>query len=51
MGLPFVVGQLLVAAILHLPAESAMPKPEAGKAPFSYEGLDRVIHEKAGSAC
>ena len=24
-----------------------MPKTEAGNAPFSYEGLDRVIHEKA----
>jgi DNA-binding HxlR family transcriptional regulator len=24
-----------------------MPKTEAGDAPFSYEGLDRVIHEKA----
>ena len=24
-----------------------MPKTDAGDAPFSYEGLDRVIHEKA----
>jgi DNA-binding transcriptional ArsR family regulator len=24
-----------------------MPKSDAGEAPFSYEGLDRVIHEKA----
>ena len=24
-----------------------MPKTDAGAAPFSYEGLDRVIHEKA----
>ena len=24
-----------------------MPKTETGDAPFSYEGLDRVIHEKA----
>jgi DNA-binding MarR family transcriptional regulator len=24
-----------------------MPKSDAGDAPFSYEGLDRVIHEKA----
>lgn len=24
-----------------------MSKPEADSAPFSYEGLDRVIHEKA----
>ena len=24
-----------------------MSKSEAGSAPFSYEGLDRVIHEKA----
>jgi len=24
-----------------------MPTGEAGKAPFSYDGLDRVIHEKA----
>jgi DNA-binding transcriptional ArsR family regulator len=24
-----------------------MPKIDAGDAPFSYEGLDRVIHEKA----
>jgi DNA-binding transcriptional ArsR family regulator len=24
-----------------------MPKTDTGDAPFSYEGLDRVIHEKA----
>jgi DNA-binding HxlR family transcriptional regulator len=24
-----------------------MPKTDSGDAPFSYEGLDRVIHEKA----
>ena len=24
-----------------------MPKTDAGDAPFSYEGLDRVIHERA----
>jgi DNA-binding HxlR family transcriptional regulator len=24
-----------------------MPKTDGGDAPFSYEGLDRVIHEKA----
>ena len=24
-----------------------MPKTEAGDAPFSYDGLDRIIHEKA----
>jgi DNA-binding transcriptional ArsR family regulator len=24
-----------------------MPKTDAGDAPFSYDGLDRVIHEKA----
>src|SRR5207249_12105781 len=24
-----------------------MPKTEASSAPFSYDGLDRVIHEKA----
>jgi DNA-binding transcriptional ArsR family regulator len=24
-----------------------MPKTDAGNAPFSYEGLDRVMHEKA----
>ncbi len=24
-----------------------MPKPDPGQAPFAYEGLDRVIHEKA----
>ena len=24
-----------------------MTKPDTGDAPFSYEGLDRVIHEKA----
>src|SRR5438309_8865884 len=24
-----------------------MPKAESGGAPFSYDGLDRVIHEKA----
>src|SRR5580698_1006178 len=30
-----------------LPPEELMPKTDAGDAPFSYEGLDRVIHEKA----
>jgi hypothetical protein len=24
-----------------------MPKTDGGDAPFSYDGLDRVIHEKA----
>jgi DNA-binding transcriptional ArsR family regulator len=27
--------------------EKTMPKTDSGGAPFSYEGLDRVIHEKA----
>jgi DNA-binding transcriptional ArsR family regulator len=41
MGLPFVIGQSVMAAIL----ETMMTKTDS--APFSYEGLDRVIHEKA----
>ncbi len=48
MGLPFAIGQLLLAALLciSLP-ETTMPKTDVTSAPFAYEGLDRVIHEKA----
>ena len=47
MGAAFGVGQLLVAFVLHrnLGGEDGEAERDAGQ--FAYEGLDRVIHERA----
>ena len=54
MGLPFAVGQLLAAGILYWTLERRtmnepheQPPRSRPDAPFAYEGLERVIHEKA----
>ena len=46
MGLPFVIGQFLMAAILHFASGESRWR-RLTRAPFSYEGLDRIMHEKA----
>ena len=43
MGIGFGVGQTLVALVLRYAGRAPMSEP----APFAYEGLDRVIHERA----
>jgi len=49
MGIPFGAGQLLVAGILLFAAKEARDEakalPSGGR--FAYEGLHRVIHERA----
>ena len=48
MALPFGLGQLLAAAVLYWTLERTdgqAPRPESGR--YAYDGLDRVIHEKA----
>ena len=49
MGIPYGVGQLLVAGILlfRCSGRSQMKSKEIQRGPFAYEGLDRVIHERA----
>ncbi len=50
MGIPFGGGQLLAAAILYRTLEwdhGHDSKPPADGGRFAYEGLERIIHEKA----
>ena len=49
MAIPFGLGQLLSAAVLYWtlerPHEQVESQSDAGR--YAYDGLDRVIHEKA----
>jgi hypothetical protein len=54
VGIPFGAGQLLMAGILFLPRRRATMKAKnpstaerSSEGRFAYEGLDRVIHERA----
>ena len=51
MGIVYGAGQLLVAGILYLregeDEENSGPEERGSQGRFAYEGLDRVIHERA----
>ena len=47
MALPFGVGQVLMAVFLKAHTRGVAMSSKNNDAPFAYDGLDRVIHEKA----